>query len=77
MNINYDKVADAVYLQVTEGKVAKTVKMNDRLLVDVDAEGNTLGFEILDASSQESLIATLEENVLNGIPVSITSATPA
>jgi uncharacterized protein YuzE len=77
MNIDYDKVADAVYLKVGEGKVANTITVNDRFLVDVDASGKTLGFEILEASSQDGLIKTLEHSVLTGVPVNITNATPA
>ncbi|MCX6712492.1 MAG: DUF2283 domain-containing protein [Candidatus Vogelbacteria bacterium] len=52
MNINYDKTADAVYINLKKGKVAKTAKLAERLLVDLDKSGKILGLEILDASSQ-------------------------
>ncbi|MES2668366.1 MAG: DUF2283 domain-containing protein [Patescibacteria group bacterium] len=71
MDIRYDTAANAVYLRINDGAVAQTVRMNERLLVDVDVQGNTLGFEILDASSQKDLIRSLEENVASGVPVSI------
>lgn len=75
MKINYDRVADAIYLKVKNGIVNKTIKMQDRLIVDVDKKGDVIGIEILDASSASS-IKKLEESVRDGIPVSITSRTP-
>lgn len=76
MKIKFDKVADAVYIKMAGGAVAKTVPMTDRFLMDVDADGNTIGFEILDASSQEDLVQSLERNLENGVPVNIVSGTP-
>lgn len=67
MNINYDKVADAIYMTLRKGKVSKTVEMKDRLIVDVDKKGNILGIELLDAGNQ------LQKNMRNGIPVKISS----
>jgi uncharacterized protein YuzE len=54
MKARYDKVADAMYLYVKKGKVARTRKVDDRLLVDVDRKGNIIGIEMLDVSSQIS-----------------------
>ena len=67
MNINYDKVADAIYMTLRKGKVAKTVEMKERLIVDVDKKGNILGIELLDAGNQ------LQRNMRNGIPVKVSS----
>lgn len=77
MNINYDTVADAVYVSMTKEPVAKTVRVNDRLMMDIDARGNTVGLEILEASSQEELVSNIRRNAKDGIPVSITSTAPA
>lgn len=52
MNIQYDKTADAMYIYLNKGKVKKTIKLQDRLVVDVDKDGKVLGIEILDVSSQ-------------------------
>ena len=76
MNITYDAVADAMYMKVGSGKVAKTLKMQDRLIVDVDEKNNVLGIEILEASAQKGLIKNLEKSVLGGVPVAMTSVTP-
>lgn len=77
MTINYDTVADAVYVAMTNGAIAKTIVVNERLNMDVDADGNTIGIEILDASSQEDLVGNLKKSVEAGIPVSITTTTPS
>ena len=37
-----------------KGKIFKTIKMKDRLVVDTDKEGKILGMEILGASAQIS-----------------------
>lgn len=67
MNINYDKVADAIYMTLRKGKVSRTVEMEDRLVVDLDKKGNILGIELLDAGNQ------LQRNMRNGIPVKVSS----
>jgi len=52
MKISYDKIADALYIYLRKGKVAKTKKVTSRLLIDVDKRGNVLGIEMLDVSRQ-------------------------
>lgn len=71
MEINYDIMADAVYFSVSKEKIDHTVKTNERFLVDVDARGNVVGFEILDVSSQQDLIQNLQENIKDGVPISV------
>lgn len=78
MKVNYDKIVDAMYIRLHTGKIKGTVKVNDRLMVDVDSKGNTVGIELLDASLQLSNkgIKWLEQDVVEGIPVEIVSRTP-
>ncbi len=52
MKIQYDKKADAMYIYLRKGKVAKTIKINNRVLVDVDKKGNVIGIEMLEVSHQ-------------------------
>lgn len=52
MKIQYDKLADAFYFYLKKGKISKTIKMKDRLIVDVDKDGKIIGLEILGISSQ-------------------------
>ena len=74
MKINYDKVADAIYFTIRKGVVAKTISVNEYLKADLDKNGETIGIEILDASSEQG--AELEKNIRNGVPVEIVSSTP-
>lgn len=52
MKLQYDKQADAMYIYLNQGKIFKTIKMKDRLVVDTDKNGKILGLEILDLSAQ-------------------------
>lgn len=76
MNIKYDKIADAVYVQMSDAVITDSVKLDETFLVDKDADGNIVGFEILDASSRTGLVASLEGDVDQGVPVSIVNSTP-
>lgn len=76
MDIKYDSIADAVYLAIGKGEVSKTLEIKDRLQVDVDKEGNILGIEILDASSQQDLVKNLKENAEGGASIEIITKTP-
>ena len=75
MKINYDKIADAIYLNLIKGKIKKTIKLKDRLLVDVDKKGNIIGIEILDASSQLNP-RNIEKVFKKGLPTSLISTLP-
>lgn len=48
--IEYDKTVDALYIRAGKGKIHKTIKLNNRVLFDVDKKGYILGIEVLDAS---------------------------
>ena len=55
MEITYDKEADAAYIyfkEIENGEVVQTISLNDSVNIDLDAEGRTLGIEILNASKQ-------------------------
>ena len=52
MNTKYDKIADALYVKFKQGKVAKTLRMENHLIVDLDSKSNILGIELLNAKSQ-------------------------
>ena len=69
MNINYDQIADAVYINLKKGKIARTAKLAERLLVDLDKGGKILGLEILDASSQ--IAKNKKGRIEIGVPVAV------
>ena len=53
MKIEYDKDVDVVYIyfkDIDEGEVVQTISLNDSVNIDLDADGKTLGIEILNAS---------------------------
>jgi uncharacterized protein YuzE len=76
MQVNYDIMADAVYITVSQEKIERTIKGDDRFLIDMDAAGKVVGFEILDATSQQGLVENLKNNVARGVPISILESTP-
>jgi uncharacterized protein YuzE len=47
MKISYDPKADALYIKFQEGSAARTRKVEDGMLVDMDASGRLLGIEII------------------------------
>jgi uncharacterized protein YuzE len=71
MKINYDKISDAIYLFLKKGKIKKTIKMEDRLIVDIDSKGNILGIEMLNASTQSTL--DIKKIQKEGIPFNVIS----
>jgi len=49
MRIEYSPTAGALYLRLQSGTVAKTVEIEEMVYVDVDANGQPLGVEFVDA----------------------------
>ena len=74
MKIDYDTVADAIYFTLKSGKVSKSVKVDDRLVVDLSASGDVIGMELLDASSKQG--QELQKYLKEGVPININSNTP-
>lgn len=52
MKIKYDKIADAIYIYLNKKKIKKSIKLKNRLIVDIDDVGKIVGIEILSASLQ-------------------------
>ncbi len=55
MNISYDKDADCLYIQFQQGKVHRTKKIEEGILVDLDEEGKIYGIEIVGVSERMSI----------------------
>ncbi len=75
MKITYDKIANAAYMTLRKGRVAKTVEMSDNVIVDLDRKGNILGIEMLDASKQFPR-SSLAKSVISDVPIEIISRVP-
>jgi uncharacterized protein YuzE len=60
MVVEYDTEAGAFYVRVTEEPVARTAEVSAFVNVDLDAEGNVVGLELLCLPAA----VTVEERVL-------------
>lgn len=47
MRADYDSEADALYVRLTDERVARSIELGDRLVVDLDAGGAARGVEII------------------------------
>ena len=69
MKIRYDKEIDALYIELRNVRVHKTLKQSDSFLVDVDKKGGVIGIEILHFSKsapkkERFQISTGQERIL-------------
>ena len=55
MKIEYDKEADALYIQLREAYVDDNIDIEEGVTVDLDEKKHIVGVEILDASKKLSL----------------------
>jgi uncharacterized protein YuzE len=55
--LSYDPDVSALYIQLSEGEIVETLELSETVYVDVDADGQAVGFEILHA--EPALLATL------------------
>ncbi|MFQ6002713.1 MAG: DUF2283 domain-containing protein [Candidatus Zixiibacteriota bacterium] len=55
MKISYDPKVDALYIQFQEGKVGKTKKVEEGILIDLDDSGKIFGIEIIGLSERMSI----------------------
>jgi len=55
LKIEYDKEADALYIQIREASVDDNIDIEGGVTVDLDEKKHIVGIEILDASKRLSL----------------------
>lgn len=55
MKIEYDKEADALYIQLREASIQDNIDIEEGVTVDLDEKKHIVGIEILDASKRLSL----------------------
>lgn len=70
MRIELDKEADAAYIyfkEIKAGEVVSTISLNESINIDLDAEGKTIGIEILEASKNLpiSSLKELKNQIIN------------
>ncbi len=54
MKIEYDKEADALYIQFRDVRVDDNIDIEEGVTVDLDERGHIVGIEILDATKKLS-----------------------
>ncbi len=65
MRIEYDKDADALYIQLREAYVEDNVEIEEDITVDLDENRHVVGIEILDASRKLSLSDMVNISIQN------------
>ena len=68
MRIEYDKEADALYIQLREASVEDNIDIEEGVTVDLDEKRHIVGIEILDASKKLSLEELVNITIQN-LPV--------
>jgi uncharacterized protein YuzE len=75
MKIEYDKEADALYIQLREAHVDDNIDIEEGVTVDIDEKRHIIGIEILDVSKRLSL-KDLVNITIENLPVeNVASAT--
>jgi uncharacterized protein YuzE len=72
MRIEYDREADALYIQMQEKYVAKTKEVEEGVLIDFDGENKLIGIEMLDVTRRFDLSDIVNLHVEN-LPVEVDS----
>lgn len=52
MKIEFDPIADALYLELADSEVEKTEEIKPGVIMDYDADGNIVGVEVLYVSKR-------------------------
>ena len=68
MRIEYDKEADALYIQLRKAPVEDNIDIEEGVTVDLDEKRHIVGIEILDASKKLSL-EDLANITIQNLPV--------
>ena len=68
LRIEYDKEADALYIQLREATVDDNIDIEEGVTVDLDEKRHIVGIEILDASKKLSL-EDLANITIHNLPV--------
>ena len=48
MRMRWDKESDALYIRFDEAKIVESEEVSDGIILDFDASGRVVGFEMLD-----------------------------
>jgi uncharacterized protein YuzE len=65
VQLRFDEDANALYIAIRAGDIARTIELTDMVYVDVDASGDPLGIEIVSADELVPFLrrlSTLEQS---------------
>jgi uncharacterized protein YuzE len=75
LKIEYDKEADALYIQLREASIEDNIDIEEGVTVDLDEKKHIVGIEILDASKRLSL-KDLVNITIENLPVEKVETAP-
>ncbi len=61
VRVTHDLEVDAVYVEFSDGPCARTVAESEGVIVDLDAQGRLIGFEVLGPSRAEAVRAVADK----------------
>ena len=59
MKTSYDKTTDSLYVEVRPLPSARTVEIEEDIMLDIGSDGDPVGYDIQHASSKTEFIARL------------------
>ena len=63
ISFQFDKEADALYVEIQQGEFSKNKKLSNSVILDLDKDENILGLEIINISKLGGLSPLLESQV--------------
>jgi uncharacterized protein YuzE len=75
LKIEYDREADALYIQLREAEVEDNIDIEEGVTVDLDEKRHIIGIEILDASKRLSL-KDIANITIENLPVEWSQTSP-
>jgi uncharacterized protein YuzE len=75
LKIEYDREADALYIQLREAEVEDNIDIEEGVTVDLDEKRHIVGIEILDASKRLSL-KDIANITIENLPVEWSQTSP-
>ena len=64
MKVRYDPKADALYIDLSDAKIADTDEVAPGVMFDYDEQGTVIGIEVLDASERVGDLSSVSYEVL-------------
>jgi len=63
ISFQFDKEADAIYIEIQPGKFSKNRKLSNSVILDLDEDDNILGLEIINVSKLGGLSPLFENQI--------------